>query len=108
MEQHSHPMESIPTNGNEAAGLFLFTLIASLYALLHLPPEWLMAASTRMRRLEPALRKLAAWNRPGETESNPLRTLGAMAVTAGDWPDCPGWVKRIRSLLAVAPGESSL
>jgi len=82
--------------------LILFTLIASLYALLHLPPEWLMAASTRMRRLEPALRKLAAWNRPGETESNPMRTLGAMAVTAGDWPDCPIWVKRIRSLLAVA------
>lgn len=80
--------------------LTIFLLVSALHALLQLPAGWLEALAGRSRRLGPALRRLASWNRTGEDEDG----AGAPRVRREGSPPSVELLRRVSALLCVPLG----
>jgi formate-dependent nitrite reductase membrane component NrfD len=78
--------------------LILFSIVATVYAVFHLPPEWLRAAARRAGRLGSTLETLAEWNRPAAFTTG----SGDSRSAAEPFPGSPAGIVRLRSLLAMA------
>jgi formate-dependent nitrite reductase membrane component NrfD len=75
--------------------LVFFVMISSVYAVLHLPPNWLLAAARRLPRTAVPLRALARWNMP----ENPRHLDHAPA--GEPFPGSPPRIRTLRKSLAL-------